>query len=463
MSELVPELPKHIHMVGIGGIGLSAIAQILLKRGHIVTGSDQAESALNAHLRSLGITVYIGHKPDNLGQAELVVISSAIPDTNVEVMAAQARGIPVIKRRTLLAKLLAGYEGIAVGGTHGKTTTAAMLAVTLSRLGADPSFIVGGIIPEFDSNAGAGTGRLFILEADEYDGAFQDLCPQIGIITNIEMDHPDCYPNLDAVCAAFDGFMRHVLPGGMLVLCADNDNVMRLAARGGYAAEVRTYGCSAGADYRVVDATPQPDGGIRWKILYRDELWLAPQLTLNGVHNALNATAVLMTIERLGMDVNRACDILAEFRGVRRRFELKGQVGGIVVIDDYAHHPTQIRATLAAARARYPQRRIWAVFQPHTYSRTRALWESFLECFRDADQVIIMDVYRARERERDEIRSSDLAKAIKHPHVRWLGTRDQVVQTLIRELAPGDVLLTLGAGDGYLVGEEILNEMQVRG
>ncbi|MCE5259029.1 MAG: UDP-N-acetylmuramate--L-alanine ligase [Chloroflexi bacterium] len=461
--EPVKGLPKHIHMVGVGGIGLSAIAQVLHSRGHIITGSDQAESALIAHLRAQGIEVYIGHRPKNLGKAELVVMSSAIPESNAEVTAAYAQGIPVVKRRELLAVLMAGSDGIAVAGTHGKTTTAAMLAVLFERLGADPTCIVGGLIAEWGSNARAGAGRAFVLEADEYDGAFQELRPLVGIVTNIEMDHPDCYPDLDAVCAAFDGFMRHVLPEGLLIACADNPQVIRLIARGNYQARVSTYGQSAAADYRVVNITAQPGSAISWKIMHEGRLWLAPHICLAGVHNVFNATAALIAAERFGLNLEQACAALAQFKGVGRRFEYKGEAWGVTVIDDYAHHPTQIATTLAAARQRYPGRRIWAVVQPHTYSRTRALWDEFLRCFDAADQVIVMDIYRARSRECDVLSARELVEAIKHPQVRWVGARGEVTKTLLAELEQGDVLLTLGAGDGYLVGEDVLVELRARG
>ncbi|MHB9032867.1 MAG: UDP-N-acetylmuramate--L-alanine ligase [Anaerolineae bacterium] len=459
MLVLIAGLPKHIHMVGIGGIGLSAIAQVLHGHGHTVTGSDQANSDLIEHLRDQDIAVEIGHRPENLGDAQLVVISSAIPESNVEVQAARAQGIPVTKRRELLATMMAGHTGIAVAGTHGKTTTAAMLAVLLERLGADPTYIVGGVIPEAGSNARAGGGSAFVLEADEYDGAFQELRPFIGIVTNIEMDHPDCYADLAAVSSAFEGFMRHVRSDGALIACLDNPQVAQLLAKGGYAADICTYGTSAGADYRLTDISARPGGGISWKISRRGEVVLSPSLSLAGVHNALNATAVLLAADRLGLDMAAAAAVLASFRGVERRFELKGEAGGVVVIDDYAHHPTQIAATLAAARARYPERRIWAVFQPHTYSRTRALWDDFLRCFSDADRVIIMDIYRARSRERDEVRACDLAQAIKHPQVRWIPTRAEVVACLLSGLKSGDLLLTLGAGDGYLVGKDVLEQL----
>lgn len=459
---LIPGLPEHIHMAGIGGIGISAIALVLAGHGHHITGSDQQDSAMLAYLREHGIVVHIGHDAANLGAAELVVISSAIPETNPEVQAAHQLGIPVVRRRILLAQMMAGSQGIAVAGTHGKTTTAAMLAVLLERLDQKPTYIVGGIISELGTNAGAGEGQAFVLEADEYDHAFQDLAPYLGIVTNIEMDHPDCYADLNAICAAFGAFMQHIARQGHLVACLDNPQVRTLLESGTYQAQVHTYGLASDAEYRLQDVSGTPEGGVNWRIFKRGAEWLAPRLALAGQHNALNATAVLIATEQLGLNLQDACRVLASFRGVARRFELKGEARGVVVIDDYAHHPTQIQETLAAARQRYPQRRIWAMFQPHTYSRTRALWSEFTRCFGTADEVIISDIYQARTFEQPTIHSRDLALAVIHPRVRWIGPLDEVVKYLLQNLTEGDLLITLGAGDGYTVGERVLAQLRAR-
>lgn len=447
-------------MTGIGGIGISAIALVLAGHGHQITGSDQQDSAMLAYLREHGIVVHIGHNAANIGGAELVVISSAIPENNVEVQAAHQLGVPVVKRRTLLAQMMAGSQGIAVAGTHGKTTTAAMLAVLLQRLDQKPTFIVGGIISELGTNACAGEGQAFVLEADEYDHAFQDLAPYLGIVTNVEMDHPDCYANLNAICAAFSAFMQHVTRQGHLITCLDNPQVRALLETGTYQAQVHTYGLAADAEYQLQDVAGTPEGGVNWRVTKRGAEWLAPRLTLAGQHNALNATAVLIAAEQLGLNLQQACRVLANFKGVARRFEVKGEAHGIVVIDDYAHHPTQIQETLAAARQRYPERRIWAVFQPHTYSRTQALWSEFTRCFGTADEVIISDIYQARTFEQPTISARDLALAVVHPRVRWIGPLDEVAKYLLQNLIEGDLLITLGAGDGYMVGERVLAQLR---
>ena len=457
---LIPGLPEHIHMTGIGGIGISAIALVLAGHGHHITGSDQQDSDLLAYLRGHGIVVHIGHDAANLGAAELVVISSAIPESNVEVQSAHQLGIPVVRRRILLAQMMTGSQGIAVAGTHGKTTTAAMLAVLLERLGQKPTYIVGGIISELGTNASAGEGQAFVLEADEYDHAFQDLAPYLGIVTNIEMDHPDCYADLDAVCAAFGAFMQHVTRQGHLIACLDNPQVRKLLGSETYQAQVHTYGLASDAEYRLQDVAGTPEGGVNWRIFKHGAEWLAPRLALAGQHNALNATAVLIAAEHLGLNLQDACRVLACFGGVARRFELKGEARGIVVIDDYAHHPTQIQETLAAARQRYPQRRIWAMFQPHTYSRTQALWSAFTRCFGTADEVIISDIYQARTFEQPTISARDLALAVVHPRVHWIGPLDEVAKYLVQNLTEGDLLITLGAGDGYMVGEQVLAQLR---
>ncbi|NLV73213.1 MAG: UDP-N-acetylmuramate--L-alanine ligase [Chloroflexi bacterium] len=459
----VAGLPERIHLVGIGGIGISAIAQVLHGRGHIVTGSDQADSDLIAMLHGMGIKVAIGHRAENIGKAELVVISSAVPADNPEVRAAEERGIPVTKRRGLLARLIDGYHAIAIAGTHGKTTSAAMLAATLARLDADPTFIVGGVISELGTNARAGAGKVFVLEADEYDGAFQDLEPRTAIVTNIEMDHPDVYAAIEDVAEAFDGFMRHTRADGKLIVCADSPQITKLLHERQYPAQVLTYGTVPWADYHVADITSEADGHITWKILKSGADWLSPRLQLAGAHNALNATAVLMALEHAGVALPDAVRALGEFSGVRRRFEIKGEAGGVTIIDDYGHHPTQIAATLQAARTRYQDRRVWAIFQPHTYSRTRALWDDFTRCFGAADEVVVMDIYRARTREVDALAASDLAAAIEHSQVHYLPDRAAVVAHLAEALRAGDVLITLGAGDDYLVGEEILSVLRERG
>lgn len=457
-------LPRRIHMVGIGGIGLSAIARVLAAWGHAVTGSDLRTSSITEELKGLGVEVHEGHAARQINGAELVVMSSAIPEDNPEIVAARRAGIPVLKRKGLLTKMMAGSFGIAVAGTHGKTTTASMISFLLERLGHSPTFIVGGIITELGTNARAGRGKYFVIEADEYDRMFHGLEPRIAVVTNIEMDHPDCYDSIEDLRAAFGEYLERVPRDGRIVACADSPELTRvLAGRERGAPLVVTYGLSPDADYLVEHVRPNHWGGVDYRVIAAGVEWGSFSLRVPGVHNALNATAALAVADLLGIDRTTAGHVLASFRGVSRRFELKGERHGIVVVDDYAHHPTEVRATLAAARLRYAGRRLWAVFQPHTYSRVRALLAEFATCFGHADEVIVTDIYAARWREKPVIRATDLVRAIQHERVRHMSGHDQVVAYLLGHLRGGDVLITLGAGDSYLIGERVLRELLEEG
>ena len=457
-------LPQHIHMVGILGIGLSAIARVLAARGHQVSGSDLHSSPIRNDLERQGIEVYIGHAAENVAGAELLIISSAIPDGSPEVRVARRLGIPVVKRQGMMAKMMAGSKGIAVAGTHGKTTTSAMIAVILEKVGLSPTFIVGGMIAELGTNARAGQGPYFIIEADEYDHMFYGLRPQVAVVTNVEMDHPDCYGDIADMRAAYGVFLRQVPSDGNIVACADSAELERVLQESGQEiAPVVTYGRSREADYVVQDMQPNEAGGVDCRIYKRQKLWAELSLRVPGVHNALNGTAALIVAEGCGVESHKAASALSGFRGVLRRFEVKGECQGIVIVDDYAHHPTQVAATLSAARLRYPKRRIWAVLQPHTYSRTAALLDAFATCFGDADKVIITDIYAARSREKPIISAKDLAEAIEHEDVRYLGSFGEVVAYLLSEMSGGDLLLTLGAGNGYTIGERVLTELREQG
>ncbi len=459
----VLELPERIHMVGIGGIGLSAIARVLAMRGHVVTGSDLRASSTTCALNALDIETYVGHAASQVREAELLIVSSAIPKDNVEIRAARERGIPVLERRRLLPALMRGMRGIAVAGTHGKTTTTSMISVILERAGLDPTFIVGGVITELGTNARAGQGDHFVIEADEYERMFHGLRPHVAVVTNVEMDHPDCYRDIAEVQGAFDRFLDGVEARGYIVACADSATLGDiLRERGGERAEVLTYGTSPEADYVVREIEANMRGGVDCSVWRREKRWQALSLAVPGEHNALNAAAALVVARLCGVEAEKAAQTLEGFAGVLRRFEVKGVWNDIVVVDDYAHHPTEVRATLAAARGRYPQRRIWAVFQPHTYSRTRALLDEFASCFDDADRVIVTDIYPARAHEEPIIRAEELVGTIDHDDVTHMDDIEQVVDHLLDELRSGDLLLTLGAGDGYLIGERVLARLEQR-
>jgi len=447
---------RRIHLVGIGGIGLSAIARILAAWGYVVSGSDLRASRITQELNALGIRTFEGHAREQVGDADLVVISSAVPEENPEVQAAQERGIPVVKRQNLLGRMMAGSYGIAVAGTHGKTTTTAMISVMLARLGLDPTYIVGGIVTDLGGNAGAGVGPYFVVEADEYDRMFLGLCPRIALVTNVEMDHPDCYRDLDDMRCTFGQYLDQVAADGAIVACADSPEVVRILQGRPSRPAAITYGFSPKADLVIEGAEGNARGGMDWRVRDGGCSWGEFTLALPGMHNVLNATAALAVADALGLDRALAAETLADFRGVLRRFEVKGEWRGVTIIDDYAHHPTEIRATLAAARLRYPGRRIWAVWEPHTFSRTEALLQEFASCFGDADRVIVLDIYAARAREKASLQAKDIVRAMDQDRARYVGSQDDVVDRLARELEPGDVLLTLGAGDGYLIGERLM-------
>ncbi len=456
----------HIHLIGIGGTGLSAIARVLLESGYTVTGSDRAASPFTRDLESAGVTISIGHRPENVRGADQVVRSSAIPDDNPEVIAARAARIPVLKRADFLGALMAGKTGIAVAGTHGKTTTTSMLAWALTALGQEPTFISGGVLANLGVNAHAGKGAAFVIEADEYDRMFLGLKPAIEIVTNVEHDHPDCYPTPEDFHAAFVEFV-HLLPAnGTLVACGEDPGARRLIQEAEKMGKsVLTYGLRPVTEDGAteVDAfaevlTPSENGGFTFGARIMGD---AATVTLQvpGLHNVRNALAVLTVLRLLGLDLAGGARALAEFQGTGRRFEVRGEAGGVVVVDDYAHHSTEIRATLAAARLRYPGRRIWAVWQPHTYSRTQALFAEFAQSFGDADEVLVTEVYASREAKQD-FSSKQVVDAMSHPSAHFSGGLENTCNTLISHLRPGDVLLVLSAGDADQVSANVLARLK---
>ena len=368
----------------------------------------------------------------------------------------------MLKRADFLHLLMAGRTGIAVAGTHGKTTTTAMLASVLLAAQLDPSFIVGGVLADLGTNARAGQGELFVIEADEYDRMFLGLHPRAAVLTVVEHDHPDCYPTFDRMMDAFRQFIGNLPVDGYLVACWDDPGAERLgqeyASSGG---SVCWYGFDPGATWRAVPCEVRDD--CDFVVLHRGEIVGSVQLKIPGRHNALNALAVIALSDWLDIPFDLTSQALASFGGVGRRFEVKGEVNGIVVVDDYAHHPTEICATLAAARDTYPDKRIWVVFQPHTFSRTRALLDQFAAAFGDADDVIVLDIYAAREAEDLGIDAAGLVSRMEHPSVRHIGGRRPAADHLLAHLRPGDVLITMGAGDGDKVGEWVLEGLEKDG
>lgn len=454
-----------VHFIGIGGSGLSAIARLLLERGDTVTGSDRVLSPFASELQKAGATVYVGHHPRNITGADWVVRSSAIPDDNPEVKAAKLAKIPVYKRADFLGQLMADKLGIAVAGTHGKTTTTAMIAWVLTELNRDPSFIVGSTINNLGVNAHAGKGNAFVIEADEYDRMFLGLRPRIEVVTSIEHDHPDIFPTFDDMYAAFEAFVNLLPADGTLVVCTDDSGASSLINHArrenkavvGYTAQGElTINSLTWVQARAIKANSL--GGFSFTVVSNLTGSLSSfevDLQVPGVHNVRNALAVLGVVELLGLSAQKSAEALAKFTGTGRRFEIRGEAGGVTVIDDYAHHPTEILATLAAARARYPERRIWAVWQPHTYSRTQTLFTEFSRAFKDADEVIVSEVYASRE-PKQEFTSAEIVSAMPHPSARYLGTLDEISNYLIEHLQPGDVLLVLSAGDADQISANVL-------
>lgn len=455
---------RHVHFIGIGGSGLSAIARMLSESGYTVTGSDQTWSSFAADLQAAGIAVAVGHAPHNVRGADWVVRSSAIPDDNAEVVAARAAGIPVFRRADFLGKFMADKQGIAVAGTHGKTTTTAMIAFVLTELGLEPSFIVGGVLSNYGVNARAGAGSAFVVEADEYDRMFLGLRPRIEVITSLEHDHPDCYPTFEDMFSAFQAFVSLLPQEGTLIGCLDD---------GGAAAvllQARRLGRQVLAYSLRQVAGDQAPRWMQGRKLLANRLGgfdfeaatnvgSTPSVSLSlqvpGEHNVSNALAALSVCAVLELPLQPAAEALQRFTGTGRRFEVKGELRGVVVIDDYAHHPTEIRATLAAARSRYPGRRIWAVWQPHTYSRTQTLFREFVGAFQDADETIVTEVYRSREPAQD-YSSEQLVRAMNTPAAHFMPTLEATTAYLLEHLRREDVVLVLSAGDADQVSADLM-------
>lgn len=437
---------------------MSGLARLLLARGAHVTGSDAKDSRTLAALAALGAEVFVGHHPDHLGAARTVVVSSAIRDTNPELVAARDAGLAVLPRAACLAELMKGHRGVTVAGAHGKTTTTSMLAVALLGCHADPSFAIGGDLNEVSSNAHHGLGELFVVEADESDGSFLLFEPDAAVVTNVEADHLDHYGDMAAVTAAFDAFADRVSPAGFLVCCADDPGAARLASRARRAGrDVRTYGVAAEADLRL-EALTTTAALTSYQAVLRGVRLGEVRLRVVGEHNARNSAAALATGIGLGYPFAALAAALSEFTGVRRRFELKGHANGVRVYDDYAHHPSEVQATLAAARVVAGEGRLVVAFQPHLYSRTAAFADELGRALAAADEVVVCEVYGAREDPIPGISGALVAAAVPLPaeQVTFVPSWSAVPEELARRARPGDVVLTIGAGDVTLLGAEVL-------
>jgi UDP-N-acetylmuramate--alanine ligase len=450
---------QHVHFVGIGGAGMSGIAEILLTLGYQVSGSDGRRGEAVERLERLGAKVWIGHDAHHAEGADVVVYSSAVPRDNVELQAARRRQVPVIPRAEMLAELMRLKYGIAVAGTHGKTTTTSMIGAVLAEGRLDPTIVVGGRVIGLGANARLGRGEYLVAEADESDRSFLKLSPTLAVVTNIDREHLDAYRDLADVQEAFVGFVNKVPFYGCAVLCADDAPVGEILPR--VERRVLTYGLSARASVSARDLVLEPTGSSYTATVEGRELGPVT-VGVPGAHNVTNSLAAVA----VGLDLELPFEAiragLAAFAGVDRRLQRRGEAGGVLVIDDYGHHPTEIRATLETLRLVAGGRRTLVLFQPHRFTRTQALWDDFCTAFAGADVLRLVDIYPASEEEIPGISSEALARAIAahgHPDVAWLGAVAGASERLARELRPGDVVLTLGAGHVWTAGEELLRRL----
>jgi UDP-N-acetylmuramate--alanine ligase len=462
----LPETLRRAHLIGIGGAGMSGIARILLARGAFVSGSDAKESRALLSLRAQGAELFVGQSAENLSALaeppSAVVVSTAIKETNPELAAARAAGIPVLHRAQALAGLMEGHRVACIAGTHGKTSTTSMLTVALQHCRLDPSFAIGGDLNESGANAHHGEGGVFVAEADESDGSFLTYVPSVAVVTNVEPDHLDHHGTAEAYTKVFRDFVDRIEPGGLLIVCADDEGADALgdeAAKRGV--RVQRYGRSVGGadDAAITSYEPLPDGGIVRLSLRGQPIDV--KVAVPGEHMALNAVAALLAGIELGAPVSGLAEGLAAFGGVRRRFEFKGRAGDVRVYDDYAHHPTEVAAQLRAVRTAAGSGRVVVVFQPHLYSRTKTFSEEFASALSLADEVVVLDVYGAREEPEPGVTGALIADRVTAA-VHYEPAFD-VAAPLVAGLAkPGDLVVTMGAGDVTQLGPEILAELDKR-
>ncbi|MEM7116143.1 MAG: UDP-N-acetylmuramate--L-alanine ligase [Chloroflexota bacterium] len=460
----------HLHVVGIGGAGMSAIARVLLGQGFVVSGSDRQANQFTAVLQSQGATIYQGHAASNIAGAEALIISSAIPATNPEVAAASAQGLPILKRSDFLGHLMADRIGIAVAGSHGKTTTTGMVTQVLLEAEFDPTIIVGGALPSLGGNGRSGGGAYFVIEADEYDRMFLGLRPEISIITNIGYDHPDIYPTEASYLNAFRDFAKLLPEDGRLILCGEDKGVQKLHRMLRQTSfETTTYGVQESDqrnapryDFQALDCRPNQLGGTDFLVEQDNQILGLARLRVPGLHNVRNALAAIVVGLDLGVDFMTISKALMAFGGVGRRFQIKGQANQITIIDDYAVHPTEIQVTLGTAKQQFPGQRLWAVWQPHTYSRTKQLLTEFSQSFKTADRVVALDIYASREKETLGVDTSMVVNQMGHAHAVHIPQRQAAANYLAERVRPDDVVVTLGAGDGNMVGQWLLEKLQER-
>jgi UDP-N-acetylmuramate--alanine ligase len=452
---------KHVHLVGIGGIGMSGIAELLLNLGYEVSGSDLKASSVTSRLAGLGGRIFEGHKRDHIEGADVVVYSSAVPWDNPELVEARERYIPVIPRAEMLAELMRLKYGIAVAGAHGKTTTTTMIASILTSGNLDPTIVIGGILDIWGgSNAKLGQGDILVAESDESDGSFMILSPTIGVVTNIDYEHIDHYGDIQALRNAFIDFINKIPFYGLAVLCLDNEEIQGIIPH--LKKRYVTYGMSTQADLRARDVV-QNKFQTRFEVMSKNQSLGHVVVGMPGHHNVLNALAAISVGLELNMSMEDIGKGLFSLGGLRRRFQVKGERRGVLILDDYGHHPTEIAATLQTARECWPEKRLIVVFQPHRFSRTKLLYDRFVICFNQADVLILAPIYAAGERPLEEVDSAWLYRGIKehgHKEVILCQDQDEIIRVLMGMVKSGDVVMTLGAGDITQLSERLLQKME---
>jgi len=454
---------KRSHFIGIGGIGMSGIARYLLSQGENISGSDSKESATVVSLKAMGCDIYIGHHPENVHGAAEVVTSSAIRAENPEVQEARRLGIPVVHRSKKLAQLVNSHRGITIAGTHGKTTTSSMVATMLLHSGVAPSYVIGGIVNSFADNAGRGDTEWFVIEADESDGSLIEYRPEIAVLTNIEMDHQDFYRDTVHLHEIFAEHLGNVKKGGLVVYCSDDPGVLRLVGHAvGTDRFFLSYGLREGADIRAENITFEGLGST-FEVHTSQGMLGKISLQVPGRHNVQNSLAAVTIGLHVGLDIEQIAKGLHEFKGVQRRFEILGKTDNCTVVDDYAHHPSEIVATLSAARQSHKDR-IITIFQPHRYSRTKSLARDFGSAFSNADEVIIVDIYGAGEDPIPQVCSDMIVKHIRennHPSVQYIPDLQSAEDFVANKMQPNDLVITLGAGDVWKIAHNLSRRLTV--
>ena len=450
----------NIHFIGIGGAGMSALAYVLIKRGYDVSGSDLNAGHMSAHLAEEGAMVYMGHDACQVDDADAVVVSTAIHANNPELVAAKAKGLPVLHRSDVLAALLNNAKGVAVAGAHGKTTTSAMISCIAAESGIDPTIVIGGEVTSLGGNARNGAGPYVVAEADESDGSFLKFYPHLAVVTNIEDDHLDHYGTEENIYKAFKQFLGNITEGGKAILCADNAKVRRLAQETDKT--VLTYGIEGeDADFVAKNITYGVNG-TTYDLYCHNELLTQVHLIVPGRHNVLNSMGALVAAREMGIAMEKILASLAKFGGAKRRFETKGKIEGVWIVDDYAHHPTEIGVTLKAARQTQPKR-LLCVFQPHRYTRTQLLFDEFCASFVGCDELIIVDIYAAGEDPIEGVSSAKLAEGIHAAtgqQVQYSPRLAKAEEYLQAQAQAGDLIMTIGAGDVFKIGEELVRELE---